>query len=62
MSAVTRLVKYKEYAKNWIPGSKRDTPNAPNHFMPPQRKEAWAAFWAAVDRRNRLFGVGKGAI
>lgn len=48
---------YLTYIAGWQATHKNDMPEiAPPPVGPPERAEVWAAFWSALEKRNRTFG------
>jgi hypothetical protein len=53
------LKKYIDELEQFSFGSAGELPPRPPFTDPPERDKAWAAWWSAIDRRNRKFKVGR---
>jgi hypothetical protein len=55
----TKLGEYLDVLADFSPESLSDSLPKPPFPDPPERGKAWAAWWSAIDRRNRKFKVGR---
>lgn len=55
----TQLEEYLGALAEFSPESLSDSPPRPPFMDPPERGKAWAAWWSAIDRRNRKFKAGR---
>jgi hypothetical protein len=55
----TQLEEYLDVLADFSPERLSDSPSKPPFPDPPERGKAWAAWWSAIDRRNRKYKVGR---
>lgn len=53
------LDEYVEYAEAWEPEHGMSVPDVPGDAAKLDWERAWDAYWNAIDRRNKEFGMGR---